>query len=91
VLAFFEGMGGKMHIDFGFARARCAPEHLRKRLMLLGLEFLKRRRLRRAELRQQQGIPEIHAAVKGTEFALQDSALDQSRKVRGLDLRAFGR
>ena len=55
------------------------------------LEFLKRRRLRRAELRQQQGIPEIHAAVKGTQFALEDSPLDQCRKVRGLDLRAFGR
>ena len=90
VLSLLEGVGREVQVDLGLARPRGAPEHLRKRLMLLGLELLKRRRLRRAELRQQQGIPEIHTAVQGTQFALEDSPLDQGRKVGRLDVRVFG-
>ena len=102
MLSLLEGVGREVQIDLGLARPGGAPEHLGAMCIDLGLrplaqcdlapnlELLKRRRLRRAELRQQQGIPEIHTAVQGTQLALEDSALDQGRKVGRLDVRVFG-
>ena len=58
--------------------------------MLLRFERIECCLLGRTELWKRQGIAQVEAAVQGAKLALEDSALDEGRKVGGLDVGTLG-
>ena len=58
--------------------------------MLLRFERIECCLLGRTELRKRKGIAQVEAAVQGAQLALENSALDEGRKVGGLDLGTLG-